>query len=141
MNALGLHRLIDLYGCDPDRLADADAVRVALLDAARRAGATVVTQHFHQFEPHGVSGVVVIAESHLTIHTWPEYHCAAADLFTCGETIDSDYLVRLLKESFSAQEVRVNRVERGTGVREKGRRPLQEEVRSWPLEAPPKSSS
>jgi S-adenosylmethionine decarboxylase proenzyme len=86
--ALGHQLMVEYYGCLPDRLNDEELVRQALLDAARATGATVVGEVFHRFNPHGISGVVVIAESHLAIHTWPEYGYAAVDLFTCGTEID-----------------------------------------------------
>ena len=87
MNALGKHLLLELKGCDKEVLNDIGFLREALLAAADEAGATVLGESFHQFNPQGVSGVVVIAESHLCIHTWPEYNYAAADIFTCGTTV------------------------------------------------------
>ena len=87
MNALGRHLLIELQGCNEEVLDDVSFLRDAMLAAAERCGATVVGESFHQFSPQGVSGVVVIAESHLFIHTWPEFGYAAADIFTCGDTL------------------------------------------------------
>lgn len=84
MSALGVHVLAELYGCAGAALDDEALIREAMLEAARRCGATIVNHFFHRFSPQGVSGVVVIAESHLTIHTWPETGYAAVDLFTCG---------------------------------------------------------
>jgi len=84
MQALGRQVLLELYDCDAEALSDEALLREAFLDAARLAGATVVTDVFHRFSPYGVSGVVVIAESHLSVHTWPEHGYAAVDLFTCG---------------------------------------------------------
>ncbi len=88
MKALGRHILLELYDCDHDILNDSERVEQIMKDAARAAKATIVKSVFHFFNPHGVSGVVVIAESHLAIHTWPEYGYAAVDLFTCGDEID-----------------------------------------------------
>ena len=85
MLLLGHQLLLDLAGIDADRLDDLPRLRDALVGAARAAGATVVEQRFHRFAPHGVSGVVILAESHLAIHTWPELGTAAVDVFTCGE--------------------------------------------------------
>ena len=100
MPPLGRQVLADLYACDRGVLADAAAIEGHMLEAARRAGARVVATEFHRFSPHGVSGVVVIAESHLAIHTWPEHGFAALDLFTCGESLRVepcfDYLVDAL---------------------------------------------
>ena len=83
-HALSKHLLVDLYGCPADLLNDVAALEKVMIEAAQRAGATVINSMFHHFSPFGVSGVVVIQESHLTIHTWPEQGFAAVDLFTCG---------------------------------------------------------
>lgn len=82
-------------------------------DAALFAGATIVDERFHSFEPHGVSGVVVIAESHLTIHTWPEYGYAAVDVFTCGDQIDPQDAASFLKDALGAQRYTVQTLKRG----------------------------
>ena len=88
MKSLGRHVLVEFYGCNHDKLNDLKFIEEAMTGAAEYAKATVVDDVFHRFNPHGVSGVVVIAESHLAIHTWPEYGYAAVDLFTCGEEIN-----------------------------------------------------
>ncbi len=88
MKSLGRHLLCEYHGCDRELLNSPDAIRAELLDAVARAGATPVADVVHAFSPHGVTGVIVIAESHFAIHTWPEYGFAAVDLFTCGETVD-----------------------------------------------------
>lgn len=118
MNALGRHLLIDLYDCDTTVLAEVEAVRRILTEAVIAARATIVTEHFHQFQPYGVSGVIVISESHATIHTWPEKACAAVDLFTCSETVDTDRLIQVLTEQFKASHTRQTMVERGVGLGE-----------------------
>jgi S-adenosylmethionine decarboxylase len=85
--ALGTHLLIELRDCNPEILKSLEKVRKILVSAAKEAKATIINNSFHEFNPFGISGVVVIAESHLTIHTWPEYGYAAVDIFTCGEII------------------------------------------------------
>ncbi len=82
-------------------------------EAARRSGATIVEDVFHLFNPHGISGVVVIAESHLSIHTWPEYGYAAVDLFTCGDDIHPERAFEHLKEQLGAQNYSVMELKRG----------------------------
>jgi len=98
MHTLGTHFLLELAGCPYHKLNDPGFVENALLGAAKEAKATIVTSTFHTFNPYGVSGVVVIAESHLTIHTWPEIGYAALDVFTCGgEALPAkavDYCIR-----------------------------------------------
>jgi len=88
MQALGRHLLCEYHGCDRELLDRVEFIRTELIAAVRLAGATPVQDVVHKFSPHGVTGVVVIAESHFSIHTWPEYGFAAVDLFTCGDTID-----------------------------------------------------
>ena len=85
MKGLGRHLIFELYDCDPAALDDTKKLEEALLKAAERAGMKVCGSAFHKFNPHGVTGVVIVAESHLSIHTWPEYGYAALDIFTCGE--------------------------------------------------------
>jgi len=103
-NSLGKHLLVEYYECEPKILNDVNKIREYMMEAARVGGATIVNDVFHTFNPYGVSGVVVIAESHLAIHTWPEYNFAAVDLFTCGEDVDPwkafEYLKKNLKSKY-----------------------------------------
>ncbi len=85
MDTLGTHLLVEYHGCDNALLNNLDALKNALTEAAQAAGATVVDTLFHRFCPQGSSGVVVIEESHLSIHTWPERGYAAIDFYTCGD--------------------------------------------------------
>ncbi|MBN2358683.1 MAG: adenosylmethionine decarboxylase [Deltaproteobacteria bacterium] len=85
MQKLGTHVLVELWQADPVQLDDLEWVRRGLLQAAAAARCTVVGQAFHRYAPQGVSGVVVVAESHISVHTWPEHGYAAIDIFTCGE--------------------------------------------------------
>jgi S-adenosylmethionine decarboxylase len=102
---LGRQVTVDFFGCKKALLNDHVGVQKLMEGAARAAKATVVKSLFHQFNPYGVSGVVVIAESHLAIHTWPEYGFASIDVFTCGPVVDprkcQKYLVRALKSTHS----------------------------------------
>lgn len=102
MNALGRHILVEYFGCPTDILNDVPLIEESMVAAAKDADATVINATFHHFSPFGVSGVVVIQESHLAIHTWPEYGYAAVDLFTCGETVDPWICYRSLLKSFQA---------------------------------------
>jgi spermidine synthase len=113
MNALGRHILVEFMGCSPEILNDVSVIETAMVNAAQKAGATVIQSTFHHFSPFGVSGVVVIQESHLAIHTWPEYQYAAVDLFTCGESVDSWISFDLLKEAFQAKTQSVLEMHRG----------------------------
>lgn len=114
MNALGRHILVEFIGCDSTTLNDVSVIEKGMVDAAREAGATVLNSTFHHFSPFGVSGVVVIQESHLAIHTWPEYQYAAVDLFTCGEAVDPWVSFDKLKKVFKAQNQSVVEMYRGS---------------------------
>jgi len=111
MSALGRHILVEFMGCNPEILNDVFVIEQGMVKAATKAGATVINSTFHHFSPYGVSGVVVIQESHLAIHTWPEYGYAAVDLFTCGDSVDPwisfDYLKKVFESSnYSALEMK-----------------------------------
>jgi len=88
-------------------------VKKALVEAAKRAHATIVDVVFHEFNPFGVSGVVVIAESHLSIHTWPEYRYAAVDIFSCGDILKPEVAANYLVEHFGAERTSVVEMQRG----------------------------
>jgi len=88
MTSLGRHLLGEYHGCDRELLDRPEYIRAELLAAVARSGATPIQDFVHTFTPHGVTGIVVIAESHFAIHTWPEYGFAAVDLFTCGDSVD-----------------------------------------------------
>jgi S-adenosylmethionine decarboxylase len=88
-------------------------VKEIMLAAAKEAKATIINQDFHEFEPFGVSGVVVIAESHLTIHTWPEYGYAAVDIFTCGDLLQPEKAVAYLVKEFECKNPSVVEIKRG----------------------------
>lgn len=111
--ALGRHILCEAYGCDPAILDDQEQVQTIMVEAALRAGADVREVAFHKFSPQGVSGVVVISESHLAIHTWPELGYAAIDVFTCGETVNPWDACRHLTRAFKSQSTEVTEMRRG----------------------------
>jgi len=111
--SLGRHLIAEFYDCDPQAIDDVEYVEEKMKNAAIIAGATIVGSSFHRFLPYGVSGVVVISESHLTIHTWPEYGYAAIDLFTCGEDTDPWKAFEYLKQVFKAKRTQVFENRRG----------------------------
>ena len=116
MNALGRHLLLELFDCDPDAINSLETVKAALIEAAKRAQATIVDVVFHEFNPFGIRGVVVIAESHLSIHTWPEYRYAAVDVFSCGDVLQPETAVTYLVEQFGAERASVVEMQRGVFV-------------------------
>lgn len=109
---IGHHVLVELFGCEPSRTDDVVAVREGLLAAVRAIGATPVGEVFHRFQPQGVSGVVLIAESHLSCHTWPEAGYVAVDIYTCGY-MDARAAVEHLRQLFGARTWLVDDVTRG----------------------------
>lgn len=112
-HSLGSHILIELFGCDQKSLENEASVGTAMRDAAIASEATVVTDSFHEFKPYGVSGAVIIQESHYTIHTWPEHGYAAVDLFYCGGTIYVDQAIEVLREQFKPTKMKFLVVRRG----------------------------
>lgn len=113
MNALGTHLLIELRECNPEILKSLEKVRNALVSAAKEAKATIIDISFHEFNPFGISGVVIIAESHLTIHTWPEYAYAAVDIFTCGDVIKPEVAALYLIKQFECKNPSIVEMKRG----------------------------
>src|SRR5215469_13024978 len=106
----GVHLIIDLHGAR--RLNDMEHIDSVLRRCAEAAGATLLHVHLHRFQPDGVSGVAVLAESHIAIHTWPEAGYAALDVFMCGKT-DPDRCVPILRTAFAAKRVEVSEMLRG----------------------------
>ncbi len=113
--------MLELRGCDATTLDDLPQVEALLRAAADAAGATVVQATFHRFAPQGVSGVVVVEESHLSVHTWPEVGYAAIDMYTCGDCIP-EAAVAVLREGLCADTCEVMVVERGLPVGERSMR-------------------
>jgi S-adenosylmethionine decarboxylase len=113
MDYLGNHLLVELYECDTRKLNDLGRLEMVLGKAVRISGATALKTSFHQFAPQGVSGVIIIAESHFTIHTWPEYGYAALDIFTCGQTIDSQKALDYIEKELDVKTVSVTEMKRG----------------------------
>jgi S-adenosylmethionine decarboxylase proenzyme len=113
LNALLDLILIDLYDCNRERLEDADLIRQGMMAAAEIMGAEVVGDSFHTFKPWGVSGTVTIAESHLAVHTWPEYGFAAVTFETCGNNMDHTAACRYLETFFCSAHAKVTHQKRG----------------------------
>ncbi|MFN7172027.1 MAG: adenosylmethionine decarboxylase [Fimbriimonadaceae bacterium] len=111
--SLGSHLLIELYGCAPETLEYEKFVGYTMVRAAHDSEATIVADSFHEFKPFGVSGAVIIQESHYTIHTWPEHGYAAVDLFYCGGTVKVNKALRVLRERFQPQRMKFLIVRRG----------------------------
>ncbi len=110
----GKHILAEYFECECTYLDSEQAIREVMLEAASASGATIVGNIFHHFSPQGVTGVVVIAESHLAIHTWPEFRYASVDLFTCGSHLDPWAGFEYLKERLQSRKWMSKEIIRGT---------------------------
>ena len=113
MLELGKHWAVELYDCNPSLLERVGPVEEILVTAAKRCKATIIEVAFHEFNPFGVSGMVIIAESHLAIHTWPEFKYAAVDIFTCGETLIPDQAAEYVAQRFEAARTQIFKLPRG----------------------------
>lgn len=113
MNALGRHLLLELKICNEEVLDDLGFLKDCLNEAAIQSGATVVGESFYHFSPYGVSGVVNIAESHISIHTWPEHGYAAVDIFTCGDDVDPEKAARVITERLGSKNHSLIELRRG----------------------------
>ena len=102
--------------CDYSLINDVSYIEKVMLESAELAGATIISSSFHRFSPHGVSGVIVIQESHMAIHTWPEYRFASADIFTCGDSVNPWKAYEHLKKSLGAENGTAFKISRGTNL-------------------------
>ncbi len=113
LEALGRHILVEYYNCNEDTLRNHEEIEKLMNKAAEISGATIVTSTFHHFNPWGVSGAVIISESDLTIHTWPEFGYAAVDLFTCGDKVNPWIGFDFLEKSLQAEKSESYELSRG----------------------------
>ena len=114
MEHLANHQLVEFNGCEEAKIDDSDFVRKIFLEAAKLGNATVVNECFHEFSPYGITGVLVIAESHISIHTWPENKYAAVDIFSCGNKVDSNKIIDYLKDKLKCKNFSLISINRGS---------------------------
>ncbi len=113
MNALGRHILAEYHGCDIKIINDVELIEHYMREAVLKSGATIIDSTFHRFNPHGVSGVVVIAESHMALHTWPEHGYAAVDFFTCGGSVDPWKAFKYISNKLKSSKNSFREIKRG----------------------------
>ncbi len=118
MEVLGSHLLLELKDCNPDLLNDLSFIRRSMIETAQEVGATIVGESFHHFSPQGVTGILAIAESHISIHTWPEYGYAAADIFSCGTSFRPKEAANKLAEALECRNPEIKEIKRGLSVQE-----------------------
>ena len=109
---VGKHSIIDIYDCKVD-IDNIELIKTILLESAKEASLNVVDIVFHKFEPIGISGVVVLAESHIAIHTWPEYNFVAADAFTCGDKMDPKIVLEIIAKKLNSSNYEIKDFNRG----------------------------
>ena len=110
---LGIQYFVEFYDCDVEILNNSESIQKIMSEAALKANSTIVQQFFHNFKPYGVSGTIVIAESHLNIHTWPEHGYAAVDLFSCGHEIKGKAAIKYLKKELGSTQKKKKKKYRG----------------------------
>jgi S-adenosylmethionine decarboxylase proenzyme len=110
---LGYHTLLEFHGCPPSELCDSKKVENTFLEAAKLSQAHVINTTFHHFNPHGISGVVIISESHFAIHTWPEHGYAAIDFFSCSENLKIEKAIEYLKKQLKPTHINAVEFKRG----------------------------
>jgi len=103
---MGIHIIAEFRGVDPQKISRVEALRVVLDRVVAKSGLHAVSSSFHQFEPHGVSAIYLLSESHLSVHTWPEYGYVALDIFTCGSDGPALRAFELLLEEFQPKSVK-----------------------------------
>lgn len=115
---LGIHLIADFFQCDGSIINSVESVKKIMIESVKISGAEIVEPFFHKFTPHGVSGIIVVAESHFAIHTWPEHYAAAVDIFSCGEFdyMAALYLIRDELKSESSSLTKISRGIPGIGV-------------------------
>ena len=113
LKSLGTQILLDLENCNSDILDDLDLIKNILKEAASLSGATIIGETFHKFQPVGVTGVVSIAESHICIHTWPEYSYASVDIFSCGDDFNLETASQIIGQRLESTDSFSRVIERG----------------------------
>ncbi len=117
---LGRHIIAELYNCDSRVLSDVERIKEVFLEAARKANMNVIKYDFHHFRPFGVSGVVIVSESHLAVHTWPEFGYAAVDIYVCGDESEPWEAYKVIFEGLGAKNATAMEIKRGILVEIKG---------------------
>ncbi|MEM2622665.1 MAG: adenosylmethionine decarboxylase [Candidatus Nezhaarchaeales archaeon] len=113
MDTVGYHYVVEASGCDPEVLGNVDKLREILLRAAKNAKMDVKGSYFFKFTPTGVSGTLIVAMSHVSIHTWPEHQYAALDVYVCGEGHDSEKAVSEILAGLKAKHAHITEIRRG----------------------------
>jgi len=114
--ALGKHYIIDFYGCDSEALKKVNVIKKNMIKAGKIGELSIIKKCFHQFKPYGVSGVLVLKESHFTIHTWYEHNYASVDLYLCDQSVDVAIIIDYLRTAFNSSSVQTKLIDRGIEI-------------------------
>jgi len=128
MNPVGEHYIVEASGCDPEIIGNVEKMQEILVNAAHKANVKIWAVSFHRFPPQGVSGVIVISESHISVHSWPEYRYVALDIYTCGEHSNPEAAVNHALQEFKAENVHISEITRGL---EEGDRLFYHSIITW----------
>ncbi|RLE87465.1 MAG: adenosylmethionine decarboxylase [Thermoprotei archaeon] len=112
-STVGYHYIVEASGCDPEVLSDSDKLRDILTTAAKIGKMDIRVIHFYKFSPTGVSGMIVVSESHVSIHTWPEEGYAAIDVYICGTKSEPEKTLEYILENIRAQYAHITELKRG----------------------------
>jgi len=116
--AVGIHIIADFYGVDKDKITYVEQIKPIFEETVRYAGLTKISSDYYQFKPKGCSGIVLIAESHLSFHTWPEHELITLDIYTCGDPKQAYLALEFLERALSPKKTSQMIIERGTEVQE-----------------------
>ncbi len=110
---LAVHIIAELYGCNSEQISYVESLQPVFREVVNASGLTEITSRFHQFEPYGVTGFVLLAESHISIHTWPEYEYAAVDIYTCSTEKKANNALSVLLDHLKPKKVEIKKFYRG----------------------------
>lgn len=133
MDTLGKHIILEMWGCSKNVIDSIDQVKDALTKTAEAAKANLVNVVCHRFSPYGITGVAVLAESHISVHTWPEYEYAAVDIFICGSVVNSQDAASYITQAFHAKDISLLELKRGDLLSKKLQESRLEEAGINPL--------
>lgn len=111
--SIGIHLVGDLQGVSPEKISHTDTIQEIMESAVKFGKLTKIRSYYHQFTPSGVSGIILLAESHLSFHTWPEYGLVALDIFTCGPTENAESAMEYILGKLTPSSIEYKRIERG----------------------------
>lgn len=123
MKVIGKHLTVDMYGCSFDSLDNLEFIKAAMLEAVKEANMTLLNLSYHKFEPQGLTALALLAESHMSIHTYPELGYAAVDVFTCGDQSRPDRALAVLKSFLKPEKTKTTNIMRGDFGSQKDMKP------------------